>query len=390
MPPDADSPRRGTNSLNESTEAIASDGTEGVDATSPRHDAANLSVLSEPSGAPENPLRSDMADFSNPSGNSAMPGNPGHLYAAETAVTNERSPGDIDIAGSGEQGNDTGPLGHESDSLAANANSIGGESSNGQDRSESLLGSASGAELIGLSGDSDTGASANDLPAGNIPHEAPRPNVVNPVAPVRELHIEDLAGGLERVQEQQAETMELVALLADRVDAYERSQVEVASLVEKVSELSVSLEETQVVLLDVADRVGNNETANGQDHEDFSRTIAEIDERVKNLMANIAVLSRMTVSAVGAARTEGVPENAAFPGLPQGLPMSEDDTIYIDADEHGELFDDFDDSPPFGSVPSNVAVGDFVEGYGYVIAIDQRDGGEKFVIMELGTVVVTE
>ena len=70
--------------------------------------------------------------------------------------------------------------------------------------------------------------------------------------------------------------------------------------------------------------------------------------------------------------------------------MSEDDTIYIDADEHGELFEDFDDSPPFGSVPSDVVVGDFVEGYGYVLAIDIREDGEKNVIMELGSVVVAE
>ena len=385
-----DSPGTDTTLLSEFPGIVESYAAGVVETPMSGHDSAGRYGLSESSGLPESSVQPKTSNSFGITDPSAVSGNVGQPDRHDPSGMNERSPGDVDTAESEYREKAADPLGNESDPLAANAIPNRAEPSDGPVGAEPSSGATSGLYTTGRRHEFDAGASANGVPYGNIPGEAPRPNAANSLAPVRETRMEDLEGDMERLEVQLAEAMERASLLVARVEANERSLLELSSLLTKIPEIIQSIEETQVVLLDIADRVETNETAYGEDMAELSSTLAGIDDGVNKLTANLAVVSRIALSALGEAGNGGIPGDAAFQSEPPSFPMPENGATHFDANEHGSGNEVFDAMPPIGSVPADVSIGDFLEGYGYVLGIRDGEDGEKLVIMERGSAVVSE
>lgn len=385
-----DSPGTDTTLLSELPGIAESYAPVGVETPVSGHDSAGRYALSESSGLPESSVQPKISNSFGITDPSAVSGTVGQPDPDDPSGMNERSPGDVDTAGSEYQGKAADQLGNESDPLAANAIPNRPEPSDGPVGAEPSSGATSGLYTTGRRQEFDASSSANGVPYGNIPGEAPRPNSAESIAPVRETRMEDLEGDMERLEVQLAEAMERASLLEARVEVNERSLLELSSLLATIPKIIQSIEETQVVLLDIANRVEINETAYGDDMAEFSRTLAGIDESVNKLTANFAVVSRIALKALGEAGNGGIPGDAAFQSDRRSLPMPENGATHFDANEHGNGDEVFDATPPIGSVPADVSIGDFLEGYGYVLAIRNGEDGEKLVIMERGAAVVSE
>lgn len=385
-----DSPGTDTTLLSEVPGIVESYAAVGVETPVSGHDSAGRYGLSESSGLPESSVQPKTSNSLGITDPSAISGNVGQPDPDDPSGMNERSPGDVNTAGSEYRGKAADPLGNKPDPLAANAIPNRAEHSDDPVGAEHLPGETSGHVAPSRSSEFDTVASANGVPNGNFPGEAPRPNAADSLAPVRETSMEDLEGDMEQLEVQLAEAMERASLLVARVEANESSLLELSSLLATIPVIIQSIEETQVVLLDIADRVETNETAYGEDMAEFSRTLAGIDDSVNKLTANLAVVSRIALSALGEAGNGGIPGDAAFQSEPPSFPMPENGAIHLDANEHGNGYEIFDATPPIGSVSADVSIGDFLEGYGYVFGIRVGEDGEKLVITEHGSVVVPE
>lgn len=383
--PKAGSIRPNRVSLSVLPDVLEPNGAGGDVTQSSGNDSSDLSNMSEPSGMQENPVQSGMAGTPGLAGDSAMPGLAGGSEPSGLSAANMRSTGDADMAWNGDQGNAAAQF--ESDSSLRDSSAIPSraEPTDAPDLAAPSPASTSGLDSPSADDQLDPLAADNGAPDGNVPEDAPSRNIAEPAATLRNPRMDDRAGDLERIRRLEAQAEDRASLLADRVEANERSLREFASFLAEFPELLESFEETQVVLLDVADRVASIETAHDADLDKAFETLAEIEGNFKGLTAHVAILSRMAVYAAGAAGTEGIPEDRdAFPDMPQGLPMSDAAAIYFDADE---IFEGVETD---GSVPADVSVGDFVDGYGYVVATHSGRGGRKLVIMERGTVLVSE
>lgn len=172
---------------------------------------------------------------------------------------------------------------------------------------------------------------------------------------------------------------------AERIDRMERMIRGQSAILAQVGQMEESLEQTQIVLLDVSARIGKVEGQNPADRDAVNRALADLESRIQALTANMSILARMSIEGVDALRAP----NASSA-------TSEVRTAPARADEAGGSNTVFRtqqggfriSSDAAGRVPANVKKDDFIEGYGYVLDVLPASDGQRLVVMENGSVLI--
>ena len=172
---------------------------------------------------------------------------------------------------------------------------------------------------------------------------------------------------------------------AERIDRMERMIRGQSAILAQVGQMEESLEQTQIVLLDVSSRIGKVEGSNPADRDAVNRALADLESRIQALTANMSILARMSIEGVDALRAPGASSTTA-----------EVRTSPARADEAGGSNTVFRtqqggfriSSDAAGRVPASVKKDDFIEGYGYVLDVLPASDGQRLVVMENGSVLI--
>lgn len=198
------------------------------------------------------------------------------------------------------------------------------------------------------------------------------------------LQLNDLTGEISQMNELIMQSMQRNSVINDRVESNERSLRGVSAILTEFSKVRESLDQTQIVLLDIAARVGSLEGSNPADRTEVSKALEEIDGEMKRLTANMAILARMTVNGVSALQAGGASSgNHSVQTSQAQMPASGNDTVYSNGSEVRSA--ETVSTPP---VPAGASEGDFIEGYGYVLDVVPASGDQNLVVMENGSVLV--
>jgi hypothetical protein len=172
---------------------------------------------------------------------------------------------------------------------------------------------------------------------------------------------------------------------AERLERMERLIRGQSAIMAQFGEMEESLEQTQVVLLDVSARIGAVEGQNPADRDAVNRALADVEERIQALTANMSILARMSIEGVDALRAPNASSGTV--GV-QTAPAPQQEGGGADPVFRSETGGFRISSDPAGRVPADVAKDDFVEGYGYVLDVLPASDGQRLVIMENGSVLV--
>lgn len=172
---------------------------------------------------------------------------------------------------------------------------------------------------------------------------------------------------------------------AERLERMERLIRGQSAILAQFGQMEESLEQTQVVLLDVSARIGAVEGQNPADRDAVNRALADVEERIQALTANMSILARMSIEGVDALRAPNA--SAATVGV-QTAPAAQDPSGGADPVFRSETGGFRISSDPAGRIPSDVEKDDFIEGYGYVLDVLPASDGQRLVIMENGSVLV--
>ncbi|MFG6573557.1 hypothetical protein ACGYLO_18335 [Sulfitobacter sp. 1A13353] len=197
-------------------------------------------------------------------------------------------------------------------------------------------------------------------------------------------NIEALTEEVSKMNALMVQTMERSSTIATRVESNERSLRTVTAILTEFTGVRESLDQTQIVLLDIAARVGSLEASNPANKQEVGNAIKEINGELKRLTANMAILARMTVNGVSALEAPNASAgNHGVQTSNSGASGAGTDKVFADDTETFRAT-----TPPSGVVPADVENGDFVEGYGYVLDVIPASGNQNLVVMENGSVLV--
>jgi hypothetical protein len=172
---------------------------------------------------------------------------------------------------------------------------------------------------------------------------------------------------------------------AERLERMERLIRGQSAIRSQFGAMEESLEQTQVVLLDVSARIGAVEGQNPADRDAVNRALADVEERIQALTANMSILARMSIEGVDALRAPNASSGTV--GV-QTAPAAQDSSGGADPVFRSETGGFRISSDPAGRIPSDVEKDDFIEGYGYVLDVLPASDGQRLVIMENGSVLV--
>lgn len=165
------------------------------------------------------------------------------------------------------------------------------------------------------------------------------------------------------------EQLALAEAKAQRAETLALGQNEVLAEFLRVKE-KVDMAENLIV--DLSRRTAAMETADPADRVAVERSITDLNERLEKMARDLGLIARVAIN--GSTAKSGAATAAA------GVPGS--DSVYVKSP--GGI-------PAPGTkahVPSDVKVGDFVEGYGYVLQIMPTSEGGKVVVMENKSVLI--
>lgn len=194
--------------------------------------------------------------------------------------------------------------------------------------------------------------------------------------------INNVNGAIEQLNTLMLQGIERDSTLTSRVDIAEQSLRSMSSVLSEFAKVQESLDQTQVVLLDIAARVGTLEAANPADRAEVATQIADMQGEIKRITANMSILARMTVNGVSALTAEGA--SSGDHGVRTSVaeqPSAGRDTVFAQDQAPAPVSTD-------PVIPSDISKGDFVEGYGYVLDIVPASGNQKLVVMENGSALV--
>jgi hypothetical protein len=173
---------------------------------------------------------------------------------------------------------------------------------------------------------------------------------------------------------------------AERLDRMERLIRGQSAILAQFGQMEESLEQTQVVLLDVSARIGAMEGKNPADRDSVNRALADIESRLQALTANMSIIARMSIEGVDTLRAPGassgtVGGQTSPPTEAQGSGGA--DTVFRTETGGFRISSD-----AAGRIPAEVKKDDFIEGYGYVLDVLPASDGQRLVVMENGSVLV--
>jgi len=172
---------------------------------------------------------------------------------------------------------------------------------------------------------------------------------------------------------------------AERLERMERLIRGQSAILAQFGQMEESLEQTQVVLLDVSARIGAVEGQNPADRDAVNRALSDVENRIQALTANMSILARMSIEGVDALRAPNASSGTV--GV-QTSPASQDPSGGADTVFRSETGGFRISSDPAGRIPAGVSKDDFIEGYGYVLDVLPASDGQRLVIMENGSVLI--
>ncbi|MFX4300085.1 hypothetical protein [Pseudosulfitobacter pseudonitzschiae] len=172
--------------------------------------------------------------------------------------------------------------------------------------------------------------------------------------------------------------------ITKRIEVNEQSLRVTSSILAEMTSMKESLDQTQVVLLDIAARVGMLESANPADRQEVGDQLREMEGEIRKLSANMSIIARMTVNGVTALTAKGA--SSGEDGVRTSIsrqPGAGNDIVFSDGETEPAV-------PTEPNIPSNVRKNDYVEGYGYVLDVVPASGNQKLVVMENGSALIPE
>jgi hypothetical protein len=196
----------------------------------------------------------------------------------------------------------------------------------------------------------------------------------------------ELSGELTSLTDQITGLLQRDSDQAERLDRMERLIRGQSAIMAQFGQMEESLEQTQVVLLDVSARIGAVEGQNPADRDAVNRALADIEGRIQALTANMSILARMSIEGVDALRAPNA--SAGSVGVqtapqPSAQPSGGSDTVFRTETGGFRISSD-----AAGRIPPGVKKDDFIEGYGYVLDVLPASDGQRLVVMENGSVLV--
>lgn len=173
---------------------------------------------------------------------------------------------------------------------------------------------------------------------------------------------------------------------AERIDRMERLIRGQSAILAQFGQMEESLEQTQVVLLDVSARIGAVEGQNPADRDAVNRALSDIESRLQALTANMSILARMSIEGVDALRAPNA--SAGSVGVQTAPQTSDQRSGGADPVFRTETGGFRISSDAAGRVPPGVKKDDFIEGYGYVLDVLPASDGQRLVVMENGSVLI--
>lgn len=169
----------------------------------------------------------------------------------------------------------------------------------------------------------------------------------------------------ERIAHLEA-TLNAVAERADRAESLALGQNQV--LVRFVA-AEEKLEIAEQLIVDLSRRVATVEGIDPADREDMDTRLADLDQRMHGLQRDVGMVARLTMNgspaAMGGRAPSGQTNFDRANGAQLASPVARPE-----------------------NVPNDVAVGDFVNGYGAVLEIFATSDGGRMVVMENGSVIL--
>jgi len=172
---------------------------------------------------------------------------------------------------------------------------------------------------------------------------------------------------------------------AERIDRMERLIRGQSAILAQVGQMEESLEQTQIVLLDVSSRIGKVEGQNPADRDAVNRALADVESRLQALTANMSILARMSIEGVDVLRATGASSGTV--GV-QTAPGGGDGTGGTNTVFQTQTGGFRISSDAAGRIPATVKKDDFIEGYGYVMDVLPASDGQRLVVMENGSVLI--
>ena len=169
----------------------------------------------------------------------------------------------------------------------------------------------------------------------------------------------------ERIAHLEA-TLNAVAERAERAESLALGQNQV--LVRFVA-AEEKLEIAEQLIVDLSRRVATVEGIDPADREDMDVRLADLDQRMHGLQRDVGMVARLTMNGSPAAVGGRAPSGQANFDRANGVQLASPVA-----------------SPE--NVPNDVAVGDFVNGYGAVLEIFATSDGGRMVVMENGSVIL--
>jgi hypothetical protein len=186
--------------------------------------------------------------------------------------------------------------------------------------------------------------------------------------------IDQITSALQRNSEQ-----------AERIDRMERMIRSQSAILGQIGQMEESLEQTQIVLLDVSARIGRVEGQNPADRDAVNRALSDLESRLQALTANMSILARMSIEGVDALRATGASSGTVgVRTSPERTDPSGGSNTVFQTQQGGFRIS----SDAAGRVPATVKKDDFIEGYGYVLDVLPASDGQRLVVMENGSVLI--
>lgn len=245
------------------------------------------------------------------------------------------------------------------------------------------------AQIDGLNADGiDAGFSDDVAETASRPEDMDRIAYLEGVVAENAKNMEELTSTVAQLNNLLMQALERDSVITARVESNERSLRNVSAILGEFSGFKQSLDQTQIVLLDVAARVGDIERNDPADRDEVNAALRDIDGEIKRMSANMAILGRMTIEGVTALQAPNA-SAAALIGVQTSqapMPREQNDTVYTTAETDDVAFEGT--TLNASSVPRDATEGDFIDGFGYVLEVVSADGNQNLVIMENGSVLV--
>lgn len=218
---------------------------------------------------------------------------------------------------------------------------------------------------------------------------APDPETIRRIDALEELTdqmssaVGDLNESIDLLTSRLAELAETDVNVEGRLSNTERLVRGQTAMLSDFVKMQESLEQTQIVLLDISGRVGEIEKANPADRDAVNAALSDIEDRLETLSANMSIMARMAVDGVKVLKSGGV--SSIDDGVQtSGSPAVSGNPVYGESDQLTLK------EAPEKAIPKDVAKGDFINGYGTVLEVIPASGGQRLVIMENGSVLIPE